>query len=73
VEGTDLYDFEKIKGNKTPEQLQTDITIDKMHRERLGGGVFSKEPQRGSTAEETSQIQRQIREDEEIGGIAGGI
>ena len=73
VEGTDLYDFEKIKGNKTPEQLKTDITVDRVHRERLGNGVFSKEPQRDSTAEETSQIQRQIREDEEIGGIAGGI
>jgi hypothetical protein len=73
VEGTDLYDFERIKGNKTPEQLKTNITIDKVHREQLGDGVFSKEPQRDSPSEEISQIQRQIREDEEIGGIAGGI
>ena len=73
VEGSDVYDFAKIKGNKTPEQLKTDITVDKMHRERLGKGVFSKEPQRDSDAEEATQIQRQVREDEEIGGISGGI
>ncbi len=73
VEGTDLYDFAKIKGNKTPEQLQTNITLSRMHREQLGGGVFSREPQRDSTVEETERIQRQIREDEEIGGVAGGI
>lgn len=73
VEGTDLYDFEKIKGNKTPEQLSTNITIDRMHHERLGGGTFSKEPERDSTAEDAERIQRQIREDEEMGGIAGGI
>jgi hypothetical protein len=73
VEGSDLYDFERIKGNKTPEQLKTDVTMQKVHRERLGGGIFSKEPQRESTTEDTERIQRQIREDEEVGGIAGGI
>ena len=73
VEGTDLYDFEKIKGNKTPEQLKTDITLQKIHRERLGRGTFVREPQGDPAVEDTERIQRQIREDEETGGISGGI
>jgi len=65
-----VVDFEKIKGNRKPEQLMTNVTVETFHRESFGGGVYRKEEKR---VQDDSEQQKKRQEDDEDGGILGSV
>lgn len=71
VEGSDDFDFSKIKGSKSEAELTTKVNPGTFNREARGGGKYVRDPEKTSEEPDDSVRTQQQHDSDEMGMVQG--